>query len=763
MANVVRLGDSGKMQEIKIAEAVRHPEYREGIMQHDIALLRLQSKVELDSTVVPACLWNNEDLKFHVMDLVSWSGSDASDVVKTQVRPTLDGCDRMQSTGLCVESTELDSCLDGGFLQVPLNHNGKVTPFVVAIGAPSNVSCQKSTPTPYTKVSSYVQWIVSTIQASGEPAWEWKFKEAECALRYVHLRQYQKQVLIDQTDSLDVVTPARRRLEPRYTDAMVEIRYGGYSVSREDCYGLIIDEDTVLTLAQCTTNHGKRATFVMYMGNERNTVVKHYNHPGYREGQYYNNIGLLKVRSRFVFFGSFVPFCIWHESDLADSIVELTGHGRRDLNYFSLHNASVDVFEPQNFQLVARANVLPINKCSYPEEFSSNLSNGLTGEHLCFGNEAYLVPETCQQAAGGPIGGKKFKFNKQFRYAYALNSFGRDCGFGRAAVGVRLSSHIGWLQSVLLPDYRKDSGSVHFLHSELEENDTCRHVDGAAGLCVEATRCPKIRYDFSANRRVVFCQTSTVVCCPYENMVNETTASGRELDECADRIKASCGNTNEAQFDSGYITEPNLVEVGWRGIGDTKAQWSCKGTLITSNAVLASAKCLQQQSFAPSVIRLGLYEAAPVVNVEETILHPEFDVASGKNNIALIKMRDAIDRSTIAIHPACLWKNQTHTPFEMIQPVINGTTDSYVYPTAMYNRDCEALEEGLSSNQLCVDVQPHDTKVSLGDLLFWSEVMDDGTQVQYLVGIMSHVTAGDHTVNVHSRISSYVGWIKSML
>ncbi|EAA14933.4 AGAP009252-PA, partial [Anopheles gambiae str. PEST] len=458
----------------------------------------------------------------------------------------------------------------------------------------------------------------------------------------------------------------------------------------------------------------------------------------------------------FVFFRSFVPFCIWHENDLADSIVELTGHGRRDLNYFTLHNAS----------LIARANVLPINKCSYPEEFSKNLSNGLTEEHLCFDNEAYLVPETCQQAAGGPIGGKKFKFNKQFRYAYALNSFGRDCGFGRAAVGVRLSSHIDWLQSVLLPDYRKDSGSVHFLHSELEENDICRHVDGAEGLCVGATRCPKIRYDFSVNRRVVFCQTSTVVCCPYENMVNETTASGRELDECAHRIKASSGSTNEAQFETGYISEPYLVEVGWRGNGDAKAQWSCRGTLITSKAVLTSAKCLQQQSIAPSVIRLGLNEAAPVVNVEETILHPEFDVASGKNNIALIKMKDAIDQSTIAINPACLWKNQTHTPFEMIQPVIKESTLGPALAFTKFNSDCDrTFRRTLDEHELCVDVEqlPYmDTGDSGGRLQV--KLLHNAKVTPFVVAVTSFGSAcGQSTPGVYTKVSKYAPWIRSVI
>ncbi|XP_053665920.1 uncharacterized protein LOC128715062 [Anopheles marshallii] len=781
--DVTRMGNpdqqaAGAVQQINIAEVIRHAEYREGVRRHDIALLRLETKVELDATVVPACLWNRDEMNFRVMEAVRGGVSGYPSVSKVTVPAVPSDCERaveMRSTGnndtvqsfdLCVDSIGSDSCLSmsGGFLQVSLHHNSKMSPFIIAVGSPVSGSCAQSKPSLYTKVSPYVHWIRSTIEASGEPAWEWKFREVECALRNVNLRHYEQDVLIGETVSNVLVTPASRRLEPKYTRAMVEIHFG-YFTSQQECYGLIIDEDTVLTLAQCTTKYGKRAMYVMYLGNERNSVVKHYNHPGYREGELYNDIGLLKTKIHFTFFGSFAPHCIWHGDELPEDEVELTGNGRRDINYFSLHDQSVDVFEPQSTQLVSRANVLTLDNCSYPKEFSMSLQRGLTEEHICFGNEPYLVPETCDQARGGPIGGKVDKFNKQFQYAHALNLFGRDCGFGWPAVGVRLSSHAHWLKSILLPDYRKDSGSVHFFNSDLEENDTCRHVDGTDGMCVDVAKCPKIRYEFSVNRRVVFCTASNVVCCPYENMLNETSPAGRELDECKDRYKEDRARANVQLLETGPIADeyPHLVSIGWKMNGDGKMRWDCRGTIITSKAVLTSGKCLQRQTNSPSLVRLGMNDTAPIVDVQETIVHPAYDPVTGKNDIAVIKLKDSIAQRSASKFPACIWTNQTHTPFQMIQLLINETEDSYVFPTAKYNTDCGELVEGIASSQLCVDVQPPKTIVSEGDPMFWSETLEDGTSVQYLVGIMSHAAANDKSVNVHSRMSSYVQWIKSVL
>uniref|UniRef100_A0A182LS96 Clip domain-containing protein n=1 Tax=Anopheles culicifacies TaxID=139723 RepID=A0A182LS96_9DIPT len=205
--------------------------------------------------------------------------------------------------------------------------------------------------------------------------------------------------------------------------------------------------------------------------------------------------------------------------------------------------------------MIVRAEVIPFDNCSYPEEYSTNSSKGLTEEHLCFGNEPYLVPETCDQTRGGPIGGTLTKFNRTYRYAYALNLFGRDCGFGWPAVGVRLATHASWLKSILLPEYRKDSGSLHFFHSDLEENDTCRNVDGTNGLCVNVTRCPKVRYEFSVNRRVAFCSSANIVCCPYENMLNATSLAGRELDGCEDRYKEDRARTSKQLLETGPIED----------------------------------------------------------------------------------------------------------------------------------------------------------------------------------------------------------------
>lgn len=57
----------------------------------------------------------------------------------------------------------------GGPLEVKLLHNTKVTPFIVAITS-FGTACGQSLPGVYTKISSYIPWIRSVLEAHGEEA-----------------------------------------------------------------------------------------------------------------------------------------------------------------------------------------------------------------------------------------------------------------------------------------------------------------------------------------------------------------------------------------------------------------------------------------------------------------------------------------------------------------------------------------------------------------------------------------------------------------
>ncbi|ETN66203.1 tryptase [Anopheles darlingi] len=97
--DVVRLGDidlfndsdNQYAQQITIVEIIRHPEHRFSARYHDIALLRLERKVVfviadpflahkpdkristgLHDTVAPACLWNNDEIRFNTLEATGW-------------------------------------------------------------------------------------------------------------------------------------------------------------------------------------------------------------------------------------------------------------------------------------------------------------------------------------------------------------------------------------------------------------------------------------------------------------------------------------------------------------------------------------------------------------------------------------------------------------------------------------------------------------------------------------------------------------------
>ncbi|XP_052865987.1 uncharacterized protein LOC128272252 [Anopheles cruzii] len=783
--DVVRLGDvdfgdeqdNQYAQQLKIAEVIRHPDYSRAERAHDIALLRLAENVTLGAAVVPACLWKQDEVNFRALEASGWLATGFSEQQtfpkesKVTVRPAPNACNETAPTGdagpsnlLCVIGDEAPHCLDNGaaLLQIRLQHNSLMTPFIVGIGgSPLNDVCSPSSPALYTKVSDYVLWIESTLTARGESAWYWKFQPAECALRYAYLRPYIPEVVLDRTESIERVAPERALINQEYSPTVVEINFGTFR-NHQNCYGVIVDEYTVLTLAQCTTQYGKRAKYVEYLRNERNTVVNHFNHPGYREGQYRNDIGILKVRDRFQFSNRFAPFCIWHEPAIPSDRVQVTGFGRQDLNFFSNLAKPVDVFSPMTAQLLVRTTVLPPANCSYSRESGVGLPDGLSAEHLCYGHSAYLVPGTCTQGNGSAIGGLIKRLDRSFRYAYALTSHGQGCGFGSAAIGVRLAHHVNWIRTILLPGYRKDSGSVHFINSDLEQGDTCRHVDGASGTCVDASRCPVIQYAFARNFQIVFCNSGSIVCCPYENIVNETSAAGRELDECAAvHYRADSNHSAGDWFRSGPSKDdlPFLVQIGSL-TPEGEPRWGCRGTIVSSTVVVTGYGCLMNHGVPPTIVRLGMNET---IAVKEVIHHPEYSNDTKRFDVALVKLSTPIDIASSRRYPACIWTNQTHTPFTMVQTVIDENENSYAYPTAKYSADCSWSTGELSSAQLCVDMHPEGTTVSSGDPLYWSEVRDDGSSIPYLVGLMSYGSPEEGSFYVYTRMAAVVGWIKSML
>ncbi|XP_061515765.1 transmembrane protease serine 9 [Anopheles gambiae] len=521
--DVVRFGDLNLYnstddqfaQQYKIAEILRHPEHRFSAKYHDIALIKLEQRITLNETVAPACLWSEEELRFDVLEAAVWGAtgfgqSQTPTLLKVSLKPVeRDRCDQFYRVGdrglreglqdyqLCAGDVKMDTCPgdSGGPLQVKLLHNAKVTPFVVAVTSFGS-ACGQSTPGVYTKVSKYAPWIRSVIAAHETDAEEWKFEPYACALRYVQLREYEPDVVSRKSEGHESLSFDGVHITIEDSLSTVKIGWEDAKLKAPDnCYGVLIDEDTVLTLAECTSYEGLPATHVIVLDDIWKEIVRLYTHPNYRSGSHYNNIAIVKLKEP-IFFTSryFTPACPWFYPELPDPEFEVTGRGRNDLNTVPLYDEQVIGIDARNASLLVRSAQQRDGNCSLSQTHRQLFTNDLSDEHLCFGHGTFLVPDTCEQLFGGPIQRNLFRYSKYFKHVYVLNLLGRDCGFGQSAVGVRLAHHAEWLSKVLLPQRRHAAAPVQFYNTDLELNDHCRRTDGSQGVCTELARCPKVRY-----------------------------------------------------------------------------------------------------------------------------------------------------------------------------------------------------------------------------------------------------------------------------
>uniref|UniRef100_A0A182Q718 Peptidase S1 domain-containing protein n=1 Tax=Anopheles farauti TaxID=69004 RepID=A0A182Q718_9DIPT len=791
--DVVRFGDLNLFndtddqfaQQYKIAEIIRHPEHRFSAKYHDIALFKLQKNVTLNETVAPACLWSDDEIRFRTLEAAGWGAtgfgqSQTPLLLKVSLKPVgRDQCDRLYRVGdrglrdglqdyqLCAGDVEMDTCPgdSGGPLQVKLLHNAKMTPFVLAVTSFGS-ACGQSNPGVYTKVASYIPWIRSVISKHVENAQEVKFEPYACALRYVHLREYEPDIIAfkGKEESLDF-----RGVHVMNEDSPSTVVIGWDKASDAtahdpNCHGVLIDEDSVITLAQCTALNGKPPTHIIALEYVRRGIAWIIKHPEYKVSSSYNNIAIVKLEKPFFFESKlFLPACPWYFPQIPTGEFEVTGRGRFDLNVIPLYDSQEINTDSTISSLILRSSELHATNCSLSKEHQARLEQGLSNEHICFGHGNFLVPETCDQKFGGAIQRNLFRLSKYFKYVYALNLLGRDCGFGEPAVGVRLGSYIEWMSKILLPSRRHAAEPVQFYNTDLELDDHCKRSDASYGMCVVIDRCPRVRYDLDVQRRVTFCGNGTIVCCPFHNVLNNTQATRTELDECKTRYKTLHTKGIYEQFLEKPIEErfPHVIMIAWQ-TSDGSFDF-CIGTLVARSMALSSADCLSRIDTNQTVVKLGWEKTAPTLWVKEVILHPQYEESTLRNDIGIVKIKGTVDPSTGKL-PACIWQNQTHTPFHLRQFMLSDLQYLNSYPK--YNKDCEVYghygNRSLEPTQLCADLEQSDYRIDSGEPSFWQQqqLSDGESVVHYLVGIVSYVFPG---MTVQTRVESYVDWIASHL
>ncbi|EDS40875.1 serine collagenase 1 [Culex quinquefasciatus] len=695
--DVVRLGDIDLYsadddewaQQFRIAKIVRHPEHRFTASYNDIALLKLDRNVVEDGTVIPACLWRDEEVRFKELVATGWGrtgvGADFTPkLLQVSLKPiSNEECSKiypydrklrqgLQGQHLCARDEIMDTCEgdSGGPLQFKLMHNGRMTPFIIGVTSFGS-ACGVSLPGVYARVSTYFDWIVDTMRQHEAVGLEANYNETFCALRYVTFREYDKQVgkTIDGNYTSKDLTKLRIYAEdlPRQ---LARIRWNGQG---PNCFGVIVDENTVLTVADCTTFNGKSPTFVTYLNNKVATISKIVVHPEHARGSAYNNIAILKLSNLLDLPLDFRPSCIWHSLDY-EGLIYAYGRGRRDINRF-IDYGEGSFLDPRQFNHLIQSHIMDASSCIVSERFLPRMTKGPGRDHLCVGNDVFLVPGSCEQLTGSMLG----KPSGFFYNTVALTLLSRDCGFGEHLISTRLYSHVDWMKSVLLPNFR-DFSAVHYVDADLQEGSSCTLGSGLTGLCVSADRCTEQLKQ--SQGRITFC---------------------------------SSGSTR----------------IGWLANGTP--QFHCMGSVVSRSSVLTTASCLGDSQ--PSIVQLT--ESGSQHEVDRVLKHPGFNVTDRTNDIALIRLKKPLTWSSSMV-PICLWTNVTHTPIEL--DINYPSENSYYTPKKhhpMYGSDCQRTHPHvIRDSQLCTR-SPYESAVCVtsGDQLIWA---DEDAKVRYLVGLSTN-------------------------
>ncbi|XP_053695453.1 uncharacterized protein LOC128742979 [Sabethes cyaneus] len=740
------------IQQFDIVNITRFPEYQVDSPYHDIALLRLEKNVTTNSTAVPACLWTKEEFRFKTLNTTIWVQEQTQlkiafkelELSNCSTNQTEHTSQHLKQYNICGETEQLDvheTIPSGAPLQIRLTHNGRVSPFLVGISTNEN---DGSIPRNlmFTKVASYQDWIIATMRSYGIIADEDMLNSTLCAMHFATQREYEDRIITYRSNESVSIDLGYRSIKQDYELPSYIVQLAWHTEESQNCYGVVIDESTVLTLAQCTIHDGSPVAHVLLPNNIWINVSSVHIHPEYGNASARNNIAILKLE-KFIDTNQIQPTCIWYNHDIPSNNVDIFGFGRADIHYFwPLSLDSTFTY------LQVSAKVQTASTCLIPTNYSTSLDKGSNSDLICLGRNFFLVPDSCQLLTGGALRGSTYRYHNSYPTTYGLVQFGQDCGFGEHALATNLASHVKWMESVLLPKRSEGDTALQFIDSDQTEGDSCTSNSGKLGLCVPVAKCSEKWVQLLSSDSFLLCSSNSVVCCPTDLIIDDESIAS-DLLNCPEIV------TNLAPISQ----QGSMVRLGW--LTNDSLEFRCIGSIITNTVILTTASCLGE--VAPNLVELAGNVSQARHEVSKVLLHPAYNSSEdSSNNIALVSLKNPLEWSS-EIFPACLWINETHTPLvlRMVYFDESGKT-LYSLVLPMYNSDCQRTHPNrLLGTHICAKNRgSKSTCVKTASQLMWHRA----DKVQFIVGLAVEAPdCKDWYYMIFTRVASFKKWIAQNL
>ncbi|EAU77862.2 AGAP012502-PA, partial [Anopheles gambiae str. PEST] len=751
--DIIRIGDlnlyddreDALVQERTIIRVIRHPLYNTSSVFYDIALLMLNEKVNIYFEVMPTCLWLDDNIPFSKVEAAGWGTSGfgygkTNILIKAELKLMANkDCESYYSQvasvknglmehQLCAWDKVMDTCPgdSGGPLQHKLIFGDYKVPFLVGVTS-FGLSCGNSQPGVYVKVSKFGSWIVETLQQHGERVTAAMFEPLACAGRYFyHRERYGPSIFDIRPHNVQLIWPKQPSPE----------RCSGWETETDvkfECYGCLISTRGVVTAASCLRLRSSNPTIVrlgeqgwtnshlIFRLIEATTV-----HPRYNETTGEHDIAVIKLKEAIHPFVHLFPVCLWQN----------TTHS--PVHQAIMHSAPL-TYEPAKLNAMSYDNhTCRINKQSFGASPQS-----LQRELFCFGNDESVAPGACYLVLGGPI------YKSSSPFPYGLNLLGRDCGFGKPAVGLLLKSYKLWLESVFLQ--RKGQEETGLIAASVS---SAASLPSAASLS-SAAAVSSLDHDPNQGDQCVF------------NGL-QSTEIDLEFNECKTRYQQfRMERQNRWRNDSRTLQYSHTAAIGFQYATEFKPV--CPGYLISTRGVVTAASCLGKLSIDQMMVRLGWHgersdpSTIRFEPVHSRNVHPLYNETTGAHNIAVIKLKNAI-QPNVHLFPACLWRNRLESP---VRQRILSDGDDVIERMEIFNQNSTRSHRPQADSKRNTPMFTIRKKMLLrkeaqGDSggPLYSKLNFANKLVPFLVGVTSYGgPCGFSQPAVYVRVSKFRDWI----